>query len=562
MFESKRAILRDQTFLLGYVSSGSRFVEIDGSSYELTSFQGEHKEEYLMKEVKGEGEPVQVQLFDRGLLKLSWTLVDGVRSGPFTLYENGVVKCRMDWKEMEKKDYVCSFENRKCGVQMVLTDVLTGHVVYRGQFDEDMGRSGYGCEYDEDTGRVLLYGVFKKNALVHLLKQFEEERMIEYAEDDSENVFCVFNRRPIYVGGYRYNEASEQYLRDGLGYEIDVDSGIASQESMWSNGERLDASSCRLNGGWYEQSPWTDVSFRCGAHKGAITLPQVKKKGDIICNDALVIRRNSQLGELSGLPPSVTEIFIPDNCYNEKTFTSLSLRSFASLRIFVVGRTSFQWVKTLDFGEREIDHIQIGIGSFSSVLEWVRCGGMRIRVQGNVVIGQTVTSAEDLPLVSHAVTDLTIESNCCDEVEMETWDLTPYWLLKNVLVESGNLNRVKVIDMTGLMRLQSLSIQSACFEAIEKWERGSRVSRSVLPPLITCDYAIRSVRDYEAIPTHVTTLRVCSGTCNEEEFKVLDLRRFGLIRHVAFGDHCLKHVKSFLESPLLRVASVSGETMQ
>ena len=51
---------------------------------------------------------------------------------------------------------------------------------------------------------------------------------------------------------------------------------------------------------------------------------------------------------------------------------------------------------------------------------------------------------------------------------METWDLTPYWLLKNVLVESGNLNRVKVIDMTGLIRLQSLSIQSACFEAIEK----------------------------------------------------------------------------------------------
>lgn len=468
MFESKRAILRDQTFLLGYVSSGSRFVEIDGSSFELTSFQGEHKEEYLMKEVKGEGEPVQVQLFDRGLLKLSWTLVDGVRSGPFTLYENGVVKCRMDWKEMEKKDYVCSFENRKCGVQMVLTDVLTGHVVYRGQFDEDMGRSGYGYEYDEETECVLLYGVFKKNALVHLLKQFEEERMIEYAEDDSENVFCVFNRRPIYVGGYRYDEASEQYLRDGLGYEIDVDSGIASRESMWSNGERLDASSCRLNGGWYEQSQWTDVSFRCGAHKGAITLPQVKKKGDIICNDALVIRRNSQLGELSGLPPSVTEILIPDNCYNEKTFTSLSLRSFASLRIFVVGRISFQWVKTLDFGEREIDHIQIGIGSFSSVLEWVRCEGVRIRVQGNVVIGQTVTSAEDLPLVSHAVTDLTIESNCCDEVEMETWDLTPYWLLKNVLVESGNLNRVKVIDMTGLMRLQSLSIQSACFEAIEK----------------------------------------------------------------------------------------------
>ena len=125
-------------------------------------------------------------------------------------------------------------------------------------------------------------------------------------------------------------------------------------------------------------------------------------------------------------------------------------------------------MKTLDFGERVIDHIQIGIGSFSSVLEWVRCEGVRIRVQGNVVIGQTVTSAEDLPLVSHAVTDLTIESNCCDEVEMETWDLTPYWLLKNVLVESGNLNRVKVVDMTGLTRLQSLSIQSACFEAIEK----------------------------------------------------------------------------------------------
>ena len=89
-------------------------------------------------------------------------------------------------------------------------------------------------------------------------------------------------------------------------------------------------------------------------------------------------------------------------------------------------------------------------------------------MQGNVVIGQTVTSAEDLPLVSHAVTDLFIESKCCDEVEMETWDLTPYWLLKSVLVESGNLNHVRVVDMTGLTRLQSLSIQSSCFEAIER----------------------------------------------------------------------------------------------
>ena len=376
MFESKHASLRSQTFLLGYVSSGSQRVEINGSSFELTSFQGEHKEEYVMKEVKGEGEPVQVQLFDKGLLKMSWSTVDGVRTGPFTLYENGVVKSRMDWKEIEKEDYVCSFENRRRGVRMILTDVLTEHVVYRGQFDEDMGRSGYGYEYDEETGRVLLYGLFKKNALYHLLKQFEEERMIEYAEDNSENVVCVFNRRPIYVGGYCYDEVSEQYLRDGLGYEIDVDSGMANRESRWSNGECLGGSICQLSSGWYEQSPWTDVSFRCGAHKEAIVLPPVKKKGDFVCNDALAIRRNVQLGELNGLPPSMTEIIIPDNCYNEKTFTSLSIRSFSSLRSFVVGRNCFQWVKTLDFGDHSIDQIQIGIGSFSSVLEFVRRGGL------------------------------------------------------------------------------------------------------------------------------------------------------------------------------------------
>lgn len=179
-----------------------------------------------------------------------------------------------------------------------------------------------------------------------------------------------------------------------------------------------------------------------------------------------------------------------------------------------------------------------------------------------MVINQTVSWVDDLPQVSHAVTELVIESDCCNDVEMQTWDLTQYWLLKSVLVESGNLNRVKVIDMTGLTRLQSFSIQSSCFDEIEKWENERNVDHRVLPPLITCDYTMRTVQDYEAIPMHVTTLRVCSGTCNEEEFTVLDLRRFGLLRHLVFGDHCLTHVGSFLESPLLKLASVSAETTQ
>ena len=59
---------------------------IDGVDYEVTTYQGEHSDEYLLREVK-EG---QCQLFYKGIIRLSWREKDGVRIGGCTMYQNGI----------------------------------------------------------------------------------------------------------------------------------------------------------------------------------------------------------------------------------------------------------------------------------------------------------------------------------------------------------------------------------------------------------------------------------------------------------------------------------------
>ena len=143
---------------------------VNGEEVEIVTYQGEHCDEYLVREVKSG----RCSLFYKGILKLSWKEVNGVRTGGFTLYEKGKALRSEDWNGLGGKEHRC-IENCKNGLELV---VEGNGVVYRGGFDdvESMKREGRGMEFDEKSGRVLRCGVWKNDELFQIEKECEMKK--------------------------------------------------------------------------------------------------------------------------------------------------------------------------------------------------------------------------------------------------------------------------------------------------------------------------------------------------------------------------------------------------
>ena len=167
------------------------------------------------------------------------------------MYEKGKALGKENWLSVlsgEERRYI---ENNVKGIRMIIRRGEENHVVYRGGFDneESLKREGEGYAYDEKSGRVLVHGVWRNDELFQILQEFESENeMIEYEVIGEENV-SVLNRRPVYEGGYTYNESSEKYVRHGKGNEIDLSSGVAMSECEWLNDELMNC--VELFDGWY-----------------------------------------------------------------------------------------------------------------------------------------------------------------------------------------------------------------------------------------------------------------------------------------------------------------------
>ena len=71
----------------GYVSSKCERKSVEGREFEVITFQGEHCDEYVVKDKKS-GE---CRLYRKGVLELSWREENGRKAGGFTVYEKGKV---------------------------------------------------------------------------------------------------------------------------------------------------------------------------------------------------------------------------------------------------------------------------------------------------------------------------------------------------------------------------------------------------------------------------------------------------------------------------------------
>ena len=327
----------------GYVSSKCERKSVEGREFEVTTFQGEHCDEYVVKEEKS-GE---CRLYRKGVLELSWREENGQKAGGFTVYEKGKVLRKENWLSVlsgEERRYI---ENNVKGIRMIIRRGEENHVVYRGGFDneESMKREGEGYAYDEESGRVLIHGVWRNDELFQILQEFESENdMIEYEVFKGEENVSVLNRRPVYEGGYTYNESSEKYVRHGKGNEIDLSSGVATSECEWSNDELMNCT--ELFGGWYVK----------GREEDSLIQGVIKAYTADIHNEV----------EWNSLNKNVFEIVVSSNCCNEKSMKVLDLSELKYLRHIEIGSACFEYVNEVKMIElNNLESVEIGKNSFT-----------------------------------------------------------------------------------------------------------------------------------------------------------------------------------------------------
>ena len=326
--------------LEGYVSAGCVRKKVDEKDFVITTFQGEHSDEYVVKE-ESSGD---CRLFRKGVLELSWREENGRKVDKFTLYEKGRVLRKESWKSAWNREEHRYVEDCKGTMQMIIRRGEENHVVYRGGFDdeESLKREGEGYAYDEKSGRVLVHGVWKNDELLQILQEFESENeMIEYEVSEGENV-SVLNRRPVYTGSYVFDESKNEYLRNGKGNEIDLNSGVATSECEWSNGVLKDR--VELFGGWYVKGREED-SLRVNA------------------TGPLRLRVSNEL-KWSALNKCVTDVIVSSHCCNESV-KMLDLSELKCLKRIEIGDDCFTSVSEVKLTGLQLESVVIGMNSFT-----------------------------------------------------------------------------------------------------------------------------------------------------------------------------------------------------
>ena len=319
-----------------------------------------------MKEGKVEG---RCQLFNRGILSLAWMMKNGKRVGGVTEYENGKAIQKEGWDSLlgnEGGDRR-TIENSKEGLKMTIRrkckedEEDDGCVIYRGGFDEEMNRNGYGMEYDIENGKEMIEGYWSKDRLIRMIREFDAEnnQMIEYAEnkENHDNVE-ILNRIPIYIGGYSIENG--KYVRNGQGYLIDEASGTAIRESEWANGKEKKEVGVDLYEGWYVKGMSESIRSVLKNENPR----EIKTKPTVSVPTKRIEIHNS--GELNSMDLKVTKLVICSNSCND--LNELDLNKFKWLESIKIGNDCFESVQTFQInGLNRLKTLKIGKNSFTQV---------------------------------------------------------------------------------------------------------------------------------------------------------------------------------------------------
>ena len=215
-----------------------------GLNYEIKYLGGSNYGKFI-KCVK-RGNVVECQMFYKGVLLHTWCETGGKIVGKSITYERGIVTAVQDHDKQFDKEFRC-LENRKQGIAMAVYDRATNMLLYLGDFNSNYEKHGKGTEYFHKTGNVKLIGVWENDKLRQVIKEFDGKEMIEYA--DGRDNMDITRRIPLYIGGYAYDEETDEYVRNGQGSVLNTN-GKAIHEGIWKNG--VEISGTDLFEGWYE----------------------------------------------------------------------------------------------------------------------------------------------------------------------------------------------------------------------------------------------------------------------------------------------------------------------
>ena len=140
----------------------------NGKQYTVQRFQEKHKNEFLLRSDTG-----YVYLFENNVLKQEWKEnKNGKKSEVFIRYKNG----RADFSQ-RFEDILDQVNNKrivyhKKGLRMEIWSSKTGHLLYHGESNDRRMKDGWGIEYDEESGNMVVEGIWNKGRLKEVIRCF------------------------------------------------------------------------------------------------------------------------------------------------------------------------------------------------------------------------------------------------------------------------------------------------------------------------------------------------------------------------------------------------------
>ena len=298
-------IYGEEYLLGGYATRGQPETLIrDGVKYTVQRFQGKHENEFLLRSPYGD-----VLLYENNVLKQYWKENNkGMKSEDFVRFKNGRADFSQRFEYILEQMNSKRFVYHKKGLRMEIWSAQTGHLLYHGEYNEKRMKDGWGIEYDGESGNVVVEGMWSKGRLIEVIRCFNGDVMTELKRNGSDSLDPT-KRIPIYVGGFRYDEDNETFIREGKGCLIDEKSGIATRECEWKDGK--DVRGVDLNGGWY-------TPFK---------LKQTIKESK----------------DLDWLGIDITDLEIAPNCFND---------------VYELNINKYKWLQSIEIGDSCFESVQ------------------------------------------------------------------------------------------------------------------------------------------------------------------------------------------------------------
>ena len=361
--------VKSRYLLKDYVFGEKKIIKIEEAEYEIQLFEGDHSGEYVVSEMRDGKVDGRCQLFDHGVLSLAWIMKDGKRVGGVTEFENGKVLHRRNWSSIVSGEERRLVENLRDGLFLSITtksEVDGSDIeIYRGDFDLDMNRNGYGLEYDRKSGKEKIEGFWENDKLVRVIREFDttKGKMIEYVENDNVE---IWSRVPVYIGGYCLKDGS--FVRNGVGCLIDELSGAAVRQSEWKQG--IEKNGVDLYEGWFAK----------GMKESIRSVLSNKKPEDMSCKPEVntsIPKENDVSGfeKLNAVTPEKLYAVTPEKqgiTTSEKNVESPANEDLPDqdleIQNMVVTSNSYNTMSNLDFNKyHNLSSIEIGDNCFASI---------------------------------------------------------------------------------------------------------------------------------------------------------------------------------------------------